>query len=254
MPNKEITLPSGAKGIVRGLKGAEINLFANAQAARRGRTAMELLKNVWVKTLDSGPLHEGDSIDWDEAPKCDRFYALFCARIATYGKEYAFPHQCTDLTCRKTFEWVEDLEKLPVTALPEKSIVCFKDNNRFSTEVMDNETQTRKVIFQLLTPKIEGKVEQVQSLAPTEKATASLSQRIVSIAGIGEEKADIKKFFADLDAGTLYDLIYEMDLVDGGIETEIQIECPHCGNIMEEDLPLLAAFWSPVKRKRSTKT
>lgn len=254
MPQIEVKLPSGARGRVRGLKGEEINLFANRQSSRRGQTAMQILKNVWIETIDPGPLYGKDGagqIDWDKAPSCDRFTALFYARIATYGSEYTFRHQCEE--CRKRFEWALDLkDDLTVKDLPEDSIFKFQNGNKFTTEVMDSEGNYRKIVFQLVTPKLEEKVDQVQNLAPKEKATASLAQRIVSIEGIEDGKGPLKRFLNEMEAGPMLDLVEAMDEADGGIETRIEIECPHCGHIMELDLPLREEFWSPSRRKRST--
>jgi len=251
MPEIHVTLPSGAKGTIRGLKGRELNLFANRAAARRGKTAAKILQGVWLTTSDAGPLYDTE-IDWTKAPACDRFTALFYARIATFGAEYAFRHQCAH--CGKKYNWVEDLEKRPVKALPESSIARFKDGNKFRTAVTDPKGDERVVEFQLLTPKLEGKIDQAQSLAPTEKATASLAQRIVQIEGVEEGKGPVKRFLEDLDVGPLYDLMELMDEVDGGIETSIEVDCPHCGDTEDLELPLGREFWDPERRKRSTKS
>lgn len=253
MPQIEVTLPSGARGVIRGLKGEEINLFANRQTSRRGRTSMQILKNVWLETIDSGPAYSGEKVEWEKAPACDRFTALFKARVATYGASYVFKYQCED--CRKRFEWEIDLETDLVTKpLPDASIETFLNGNRFTTTVVDPEGADRSVVFQLLTTALEAKIEQVQNLSPKEKATASLAQRIVSVSDLPEGKHEIKKFLNNLDAGAMLDLVEAMDSVDGGIETDIEIECPHCGYIMEVDLPLRQEFWSPSRRRRSTST
>lgn len=255
MPQLELKLPSGARGIIRGLKGEEINIFANKQQSRRGKTAIQILTNVWIETTDGGPLYPDGKIDWSKAPACDRFVALFKARVATYGKEYAFKYQCTSHDCRKRFEWVIDLdEDMVIKDLPEKSVQNFLEKNRFTTSVVDPEGNDLKVVFQLLTPKIENKIDQVQGLAPKEKATASLAQRIVEIEGLEAGKGAIKTFLNDLDAGSMLDLVRDMDDVDGGIETAIEIECDHCGCIMAVELPLLEEFWTPSRRKLSTKS
>lgn len=254
MPQIDVTLPSGAKGSVRGLKGRELNLFANKAAARRGRTSLQILKNVWVKTDELGPLYN-EQIDWDKSPQCDRFVALFYARIATYGTEYAFHHKCTNVPeCGKKFEWVEDLSKRPIKPLPESSIDTYLNGNKFMTEAVDPEGSIRKVQFQLLVPKLEMKIDQVQGMAPKEKVTASLAQRIYGIEGLESGKGPIKRFLEDMDAGPLYDLLEAMDSVDGGIDTEIEVECPHCGEVEFLDLPLGDEFWSPPRRKRSSGT
>jgi len=249
MPQIDITLPSGARGRLRGLKGREINLFANRENARRNKTALEILSNVWIETHDSGALY-GDKIDWNVAPQCDRFVALFKARIATYGADYTFKHQCSG--CGRRYEWTEDLDKREVKPLPPESVEAFKNGNRFRTSVIDAEGTVRAVTFQLLTPKLEEKINTAQNLAPREKATVSLAQRIVSIQGIEEGKAAAKRFIEDLDAGALFDLVDAMDEADGGIDTRITVECPHCGWEEELELPLEQEFWNPSRQRRST--
>ena len=256
MPRLQVTLPSGARGTVRGLKGEEVNMFANQQASKRGRTAQSILKNVWVETEDPGPLYD-EKIDWDKAPQCDRFAALFYARIATYGSGYDFRWQCADRAqCGKRFEWALDLlEDLDIKALPEKSIAQFLDDNKFHASIIDNNGEDCEIVFRLMTPKLEEKVDRVTSLSPKERTTAGLAQRIVSVSGLdlSDSRAPIKAFLNDLDAGAILDLAEAIEEVEGGVETDIEIECPYCGCIMEIDLPLQEGFWSPSRRKRSTK-
>lgn len=250
----DVTLPSGARGRVRGLKGRELNLFANKGAARRGKTSQQILANVWVETFDGGPLYEDGKIDWDKAPQCDRFTALFHARIASYGAKYEFKHKCGNEDCERKYWWVEDLIKRPIKPLPEASIATFKAGNRFTTSVEGPDGKPREVIFQLLTHKLEDKINQAQNMSPTEKATASLAQRIVSIEGVEAGKGPIKRFLEDMDASAIFYMLDLFDEVDGGIETKIEVECPHCGELEDLELPLGDEFWNPQRRKRSTES
>lgn len=251
MPQLEAKLPSGAVVLVRGLKGKEINTFANASAARRTRTSLQILKSVTVETIDPGPLYDA-IVNWDAAPACDRFAALFFSRIATYGEDYTFKHQCNDVNCRRRFEWTVDLSGVDVDPLPSTSIENFLDKNRFNCFLMDNEGNDVPVVFQLMTPRLEKKVDQVAKMAPKERATASLAQRIIQI-GDKTDKGDIKRYLENLDAGSIYALVEEMDEVDGGIETEAEVDCDHCGHI--EDLEVFGRpeFWKPPKKKSSTR-
>ena len=250
MAQREVTLPSGAKGRIRGLKGRELNLFANRSAARAGKTSQQILKNVWIETIDPGPLYSEEGVDWSSAPQCDRFTAIFYARIATYGNDLEFPYKCS--SCGKKCTWCEDLSQRPIKMLPESSIEAFKAGNKLKGTVEDPDGGVRSFVFQLLTPKLEEKIEQVQSLAPTEKATASLAQRIVSIEGLEDGKGPVKAFLNDLDAVPLLDLMELMDAADGGINTTITVVCPSCGDEEDMELPLEEAFWAPPKRKPST--
>src|SRR5690606_3519572 len=230
------------------LQGREGNLFVNKEAAQNSKTSMQILRNVWIETYDAGPLYK-DKVDWDNAPHCDRFTALYFSRIATFGPEYVFGCRCSE--CGKKYEWAQDLSTVDVKALPPKSIETFLRDNRFHTTVQDPSGAWRKVVFQLLTPKIEKNIVTAQNLAPREKATVSIAQRLVSIEGLEDGKGPIKQYLEELDAGALFDLIETFDTVDGGIETTVTIECPHCGQEDDVELPLGASFWKKPKSKSS---
>lgn len=249
MPHQNVILPSGATGVVRGLKGRELNTFANHQAARSSKTSQQILSSVWIETGETGPLYDSGKIDWKEAPECDRFTALFFARIATFGEEYEFPCQCEN--CGKRYDWVEDLSLREVKPLPKSSIEAFLNGNRFETKAQDADGEWKRVVFQLKTPKIEERIARVTKLSAKEKATASLAQRIVSIEGLPDGKGPIKEFLEDMDYGPLLDMIEAMDEVDGGIDTFHERHCPHCGWEEEGELPF-DRFWTPPKRRSST--
>lgn len=255
MPIIEVTLPSGARGRVRGLKGREINIFANQSAAKRSKTSLQILENTFIETIDPGPLYAASNdrlVDWKIAPQCDRFTALFYVRIATYGPHYDIKHKCSNRDCLKRYEWRLDLSTTSVKPLPESSIEKFLAGNRFDGVLVDNEGNDRKFKFQLLTPKLEDKMDKVQSMAPRERATVSLAQRIISIEGLEEGKTPIKRFLEDLDAIPFEDLLEDMDSVDGGIDTDVELECPYCGLEEVLDLPLGDEFWRRPSKKRSS--
>ena len=73
-------------------------------------------------------------------------YVLINIRIATYGSEYDFPVQCTDDMCREKFEWMLDLNTLPVEKLDKADAELFRSGNRFETVI-----DSRKYVFNLPT-------------------------------------------------------------------------------------------------------
>lgn len=251
MPQVTVTLPSGMRGTIRGLKGKEINLFANLTNARANATTLKILASVWQETHENGPCYDfEDGVQWDKVLQCDRFTALLYARVATWGPTYEFRQQCG--SCRKRFEWSLDLTELEAKPLPESSVEQFKAGNRFTTTVLDDSGEARRVVFQLLTPKLENKINQATNISTAERATVALAQRIVSVEGLDDGKGAIKAWLNDLDMGALFDLIDALDEHDGGIDTEIEIECPHCGAGDDIDLPLdRREFWNPRRPKRS---
>jgi hypothetical protein len=227
-------------------------MFANMSNAKASATTLKVLASVWEETEAVGEVYDfpDNEIDWSHVLLCDRFTALLYARVATWGAEYSFRQQCG--ACRRRYTWELDITELEIKPLPQTSIAAYKEGNRFTTTVLDDSGEARKVIFQLVTPKLESKIVQAADIAVSDRVTASLAQRIVSVEGLDPGKGAIKAWLNDLDMGSLYDLLQELDAYDGGIETEIEIECPHCGEREELELPLdRSEFWNPRKPKRS---
>ena len=251
MPQVTVTLPSGMRGTIRSLRGKEINLFANMSNAKANATTLKILANVWQETHEDGPCYDfADGVEWNKVLQCDRFTALLYARVATWGEEYSFRLHCG--SCRKRYDWALDLTELEMKPLPEDSVEQFRAGNRFETTVLDENRDVKRVVFQLLTPKLEAKIEQATNLSTSERVTAALAQRIVSVEGLDSGKGAIKAWLNELPMGAMYDLIEALDEHDGGIETEIEVECPHCGAMEDVDLPLdRREFWNPRKPKRS---
>lgn len=252
MAKINVTLPSGLRGTVRGLKGKEINMFANMTNARSNKTIHQVLGSVWVATEDVGSAYDfvDDKVDWSKVLLCDRFTALLYARVATWGAEYEFKLQCG--ACRKRFEWALDLTDLPIKELSPESIEAFRAGNRFTTTVLDEDGESRKVTYQLVTPAIETKIERANNMSSSDRATLSLAQRIVSVEGLDPGKGAIKAWLNELEATSLFDLIDVLDENDGGIDTEIEIECPHCGAGDDVELPLdRREFWNPKRSKKN---
>lgn len=254
MSEIEVKCPSGLTGIVRGLKGREIDLFANQQEMRKRRVGTKILQACWIETVQLGPAYpnlDPAKLDWNKVLTADRFYAALRVRMATYRDQvdrekpakYIFPHQCNDAGCRKKFEWELDLEDLPVKPLPDASIMAFVAGNKFTTTVGG-----RLVTYKLTTGADEGVALDARDRSPEKRATAALRSRVVSVSDV--EFEDTHAWIEDLDAGDAFDLISAMERDDGGVETDIDIECPHCGNLMTVDLPLGDAFWTPRRRAK----
>jgi len=255
MPQIEIHCPSGLKGVVRGLRGEELDVFANRQEVQRRRVSRTVLTNCWVETLELGPAYEGrlsaEKLHMDKVLMCDRFYALLQIRCATHGPQYDFRVQCSDPSCRKRYDWGLDINKdLPVYELPDPSIECFRAENRFTAEILNHE-----VTFKLQVGEDEDTTVSAVQLSPTQQATTALAQRVVSVltpeGKLLDHKAEIRVWAKGLDVPDAMALIDEMDLVDGGVETSIEIQCPHCGHMEDISLPLEGEFWTP-QRRRST--
>jgi hypothetical protein len=245
-----ITCPSGLAGDVRGLKGREANLLTDRTAWRRGRVFDEILAGCWIATTDWGLYDTSDRLDWSKVLVADRFYALLQIRRATFGDEYAFRLQCTNDACREAFEWSLRLSELPVRALSEESKAIVRSGNRFETTLP---VDGRKVWFRLQT----GADSARASARLQEQATqgrrggallTALASRIREIEGVAAR--DLPRFLEDLDLADHAALLARLDEVDGGVETDIDVECPHCLALQRVRLPFGMEFWMGKATRR----
>ena len=245
------TTPSGMVARLRGLKGSEINLFANKTEAEQRKIGYELLQNLVLEVTDAGPAYPhidvADPIDWSEIIDGDRFWLYVYARIATYGSDYFFRYQCGVQSCRKRFDWGIKIDRdLKQQKLSQESINKFVAGNVLGPVKFGDD----EIMFQLLTGALEDKGLQMQGMKPDEATTVALANRIKSLNG-QEGKGAIHRWVKDLDMLDLLELIDAMDEHDCGIDTDIEIQCPHCKTIQAVSVPLGEDFWTPGKRLRS---
>lgn len=255
MPNLEVECPSGLCGTVRGFKTKEANLLASRKEARANTSFDKILKACWLSTSDPGPYGDGASaevpgIDWDKALTCDRFWTLLRIRAATFGDEYAFDIPCQDRgICRKKISWSCNLSELPFKPLPQESRDRIAEGgNSFDTELLYGEHAGTKVTFSLQTGAGEKRAAKYASGQDTRIVVASLASRIVAVEGVA--KGGLVRFLDDLEMADIMNLVDTFDEYDGGTETTIEIECPHCGLLQEIDLPLGRDFFLPRKQRR----
>jgi hypothetical protein len=250
----EARCPSGLAGAVRKLKLKECNLLADRKAMRGGDAFTKILEQCWVRTDDAGPYElNGTGPNWSTALVCDRFYALMCARVATWGDNYAFTIQCEGSTCRKRIEWELKLTDLPYRELPEESRerVAAGDTS-FELKLVGGDGQEREVKFHLQTGAGERRSMKFLERQNSRIVVASLASRIDSVDGV--PRGSVSRWLDDLDADQLDGILEKFDEVDGGVETTIDIECDSCGLVQEVELPLAGEFWLPLKRRRSAKS
>jgi hypothetical protein len=238
-----IKCPSGLEGTIRKLKVAEANMLAGAKAQKGAQVMDSLLSAVWEETHEVG----GAVIDeatgnpvWSKCLTADRFYALLMIRVATYGPEYGFNINCE--SCRSTIKWELDLTDLPVQALEDESVKNFINGNKFSVTIGNN-----TFIFGLMTGEAEAKAAKVLK-ASSDKITATLLSRVSEIDGVHFNER--RKVLTNLDLDEALELLDECEAVDGGVETNIEVECPECGALNEVSLPLGRDFWLPRKARK----
>jgi hypothetical protein len=74
--------------------------------------------------------------------------------------------------------------------------------------------------------------------------SASLAHRVIGVDGVTEK--DRRAFLEDLSLGDVAVLLAEVERVDGGIETQIDLQCTSCQAVQAVDLPFQASFLLPT--------
>ncbi len=244
-----IVCPSGLAGEIRGLKGKEGALLSDRSTARAGALFERLLSNCWLSTTDAGiyELPEIGVLDWSKVLVADRFYALLQIRARTFGDEYAFSVQCANPACRERFEWSLNLQELPVVPLPEAAKAAFKAGNRFETTLPRD---GRRVWFRLMTGADEARAAQLlRAGGGAGPLLTALALRIVEIDGVAAQGK--RKFLDELELADAAALLDQFDAADGGVETDIQIECPVCAGVQDVQLPFERGFFLPTARGKT---
>ena len=245
MKTDEITLPSGMVGVIREMKVREEEIFSDRKLARSGGQTDALLRACWTELTESGPYDFDDVVDWSQTLQADRFFVLLKVRALTYGTDYAFEVSCKNATCREKFEWQIDLDELPVQKLTGERLRCFESGNRFETILPSAE---RHVVFRLAVGADEKKLVQLKRRGGSASLAQALALRIHEIDGV--ERHGLVSFIRELSLADADHLDDAFDEADFGITTEIEVECPHCLEVREIDLPFDLSFFMPKKARR----
>jgi hypothetical protein len=251
-----VTAPSGLAGEVRSLKIRELKQLADPALARGGRN-LDLMLSMFSAITDPGPYSwaVGDKPQFGRMLLGDRFSLLIDIRCMTWGPEYVFPIRCSDPSglcenTRKGFEWELDLRDLPRRPYAPETIAKLKEGaNRFETVGPNGEA----VVFRLLYGEDERTIEAYRRRHDGRWTIAeALAQKIVSVDGVKDNPAAITAWVEELDAGAGLELSNRMDVVDGGVETTIEIVCPACRWEESISLPFVKAFFGPSKSKKTS--
>lgn len=249
MPTRNVTCPTGLRGVVRNLKGAEANMLADKATARRLLTFDKILEACWIETAEGGQLtdrymHDG-KVQWGRVLLGDRFEVLLAIRIATLGPEYSFPHKCEG--CSESFEWELDLEKdLRRQPYSAASIEAYRHDQAITDKLPDGKTFT----FRIANGETEREAAKRAQKKRDELVTVAISERIVSIDGVGEDKQSIRAYLEEIDMPDVYEIGETIDKHEGGIVTDIEIECEHCGHENLVRLPFVGDFWISREKRR----
>jgi hypothetical protein len=235
-----IDLPSGAKVEIRGMTGREAKVMTDKDAYKNGTFLGKLLNGCTQAVVDPGP-YSTASFGWADALVGDRFYAFMQLRIATFGKDFVFKIQCQEQSCRERFEYQIDLEKdLPVKRLSDADRACFASGNEFVTK----DKSGRAVHFKL--PTGQDEVIAARAASFDSAFIMSMERRITGIDGV----PIVRKYLEESPFGDLLALLDAFDEHNCGVDTDIEIQCPHCGSIQDIRVPFAQGFLVPTRSKK----
>lgn len=243
-----IKCPSGLTGEIRKLKASEANILANRKQQRSGKAIASVLRACWTATDDPGPYNHGGDGDPDFTRVLvgDQYFIMLMIRAATYGPTYKFKIQCHEDSCRQTlYADLEIPEDLEIQNLPEESVARLRSGEPFETALEDGTA----VKFRLATVDAIRKVHKQWGRAPDKRITISVAGRVSEIEGVADN--DLRTFIEDMELDELSKLIRKMDDADGGVQSEVEVECVHCGALQDVELPLGREFWLAQMSRRS---
>lgn len=285
----EITLPSGLRGTIRGMRGREAQAFVDPALTRNHRSMDTMLANCWLETADAGPytLVESKSkgvlpaVEWPKVLLADRFQALIEIRALTFGQTYDFHVKCEG--CEARYGWELELEDLPRKALPDASREKIKSGaNRFTADLPDGKVMIFKLatgVEEVAIARMKGGAGSTRKLGPVDAICIQAIEICARVSAGGERPAGtnlaapvidtdtgerlvaipgglhgIRRYLEDQPYQDLTDLHTEMQAHDGGIETKIETVCENCGWQQEIELPFQRSFFERRPKKTAEAT
>lgn len=183
---------------------------------------------------------DGDKIDFDNLIEADRFYILVRIRCLTYGEDYDVNLRCSH--CNKEFEHTIKLSELEVEELDD----TFHDHWEFQLPLC-------KDTITMTIPKVKDNLENDRlAKRKAEKFHLNLDEvRYVFGMMLGIEKVngmdmlpdELYSYVSNLSGRDSAFLRKEMNKIKVGYETNLETDCPHCGETFKFSLPLSVNFF-----------
>lgn len=243
----KIVLPSGATGRFRPMRVSDEDILTNKQSVRDGQVINKLLEACWLGFDDPGIYAaeiESGKFDLVKLLQCDRFCYLIHLRANSFsdGNDYQFSIPCPACD-RVSKSSVDLLRDIPVKPLPPESVAILAGGtNRFQYMLPQSK---RIVTFHLPTGVDETKMARhAKQVLSGHASSIALRMRIEEVSGVDEAHLRnwIEGEMTSADADALRD---EMDRVDGGLITTVEVICENCGAVFEADLPFGTTFFLP---------
>ena len=166
----------------------------------------------------------------------DRLFAIFAIRRVTVGNEYTFEARCNH--CQHTGRFTVDLSELEIKEMPDRAKRSFETTLPSSGQL---------VKFHPMIGREEMKLQQIDK-----KGTHSLSLAIIVRLDSLDGKAPTLGAVKSLNMKDRQFLRSKFDEVEGGVETEIELDCSSCYREFKQELDVgQASFFFPSGAQES---
>lgn len=196
--------------------------------------------NKSISTILSKCVVDGDKIDFEDLIEADRFFLLVQLRVLTYGEDYDVKLRCSK--CGKEFEHTVKLSELDVDELDES----FKDHWEFELPVC-------KDVITMTIPRVRNNMES-EKLAKkkAEKFHQNLDEvkyiyglmlGISKVNGMDMFPDELYTYVSELSGKDASAIRKQMNSIKVGYDTNLETECPNCGETFSFVLPMSANFF-----------
>lgn len=183
---------------------------------------------------------DGDKIDFEDLIEADRFYLLVRIRCLTYGEDYNVSLRCPH--CNRDFEHVIKLSELEIDELDD----TFHDHWEFQLPVC-GDTITMTI------PKVKDNLENDKmAKRKAEKFHLNLDEvRYIFGMMLGIEKVngmdmipdELYSYVSNLSGRDSAFLRKQKGDIKVGYETNLETDCPSCGDSFKFSMPLSMNFF-----------
>lgn len=167
-------------------------------------------------------------------PVGDRLFLLIAIRRVSLGEEYSFSETCTNTECRKQERYTVQLSDLDIKKMPDPK-------KRIHDVTLPSGATAR---FRISTGADEEKalaLEIPKKKADEDALSKGILMRLELLDGLPPELQAVKAMkWRDRVA-----LREEWNRVEGGVDTEIDMVCPTCGQEFKKDIELSPSFFFP---------
>ncbi len=237
LPSKGWTYPEGSvlsTGVVK-IKyptGRDQALLSSQALQKRGTMIQQFLSSLIIQDFKIQDLLISD-----------KNYFMFMARVMTYGKQYSAQVQCSK--CSKHTKHDFDLQNTKVKETPQ----LFEYDRSTSSFEFKLPISGKTVFFSLNDGKKEKIMEnRIRSLKNPNLEVLIRTAVLVNQIDGKKQFNDIYAILKDLPSRDTLALRTQVQKFTPDIDINYQVQCSHCYNVQEVQIPLTVDFFWPNHR------